>query len=335
MTPALTKVINAQHGVFLRAQALAAGISADEFRRHVERGVWHRIRRGAYTTSQIWANASPAERQKLGLQAAALQLDPPVVGSHETAAAVHGFELWEPSYEWINITRADRSARREGGAWHHQACLPSQEVCVVDGLTVTSVIRTGLDVARYERDHEHALVAIDSALRSHGGTYEERAVALEAMRALHLERTDWPGARTAGGALAAADPRCGSVGESRTRVRLAELALPEPESQVYVYDECGRLAGIADFAMKDHKTLIEFDGRGKYGLDGLTSEAMAERLWSEKLRQGRLQRLRWAMVRLVWADLAHPARILAKVRAAFAEAATSGPLLGSISLSPR
>jgi len=178
-------------------------------------------------------------------------------------------------------------------------------------------------------------VAVDSALRALGGTFEERTVALAAMRALHLERFDWPGARMAGGALAAADPRCGSVGESRTRVRLAELGFPEPQSQVYVYDEGGRLVGIADFAIEEHKTLIEFDGRGKYGLDGLTSDAVAKRLWSEKLRQSGLQRLRWAVVRIVWSDLRHPERILAKVRAAFAEAAMSGPLLGSISLTPR
>ena len=262
-------------------------------------------------------------------------MDAPVVGSHETAAAVHGIELWEPSYEWINVTRPDRSARREGGVWHHQAGLPEDEVCLVDGLRVTSIIRTGLDVARNERDYEHALVAVDSALRALGGTYEERTAALAAMRALQIERADWPGARIAGGAVAAADPCCGSVGESLTRVRLVELRLPEPLSQVRVFDEGGRLVGIADFAIEEYKTLIEFDGRGKYGLDGLTGDAIAARLWSEKLRQGQLQRLRWAVVRLVWSDLFNPQRILAKVRAAFAEAATSGPLLGSISLTPR
>jgi hypothetical protein len=335
MTPALNAVSSHQHGVFTRAQALAAGVSPDEFRRHVDRRIWHRIRRGAYTTTEAWAEAMPADRQKLALQAATLQMDAPVVGSHETAAAIHGIELWEPSYEWINITRPDHSARREGGVWHHHASLPDDEVCVVDGLQLTSMIRTGLDVARGQRDHEHALVAVDSALRALGGTYEERAVALAAMRALHLDRADWPGARIAGGAVAAADPRCGSVGESRTRVRLAELGLPEPQSQVYVFDEAGRLVGIADFAIKEYKTLIEFDGRSKYGLDGLTADAMADRLWSEKLRQGRLQRLRWVVVRIVWSDLYHPERILAKVRAAFAEAAASGPILGSISLSPR
>ena len=335
MTPALINVTSQQHGVFTRAQALAAGLSPDEFRQHVEGGTWHRIRRGAYTTAAAWADAESAHRQKLGLQAATLQMDSPLVGSHETAAAMHGIELWEPSYEWINVTRPDRSARREGGVWHHQASLPDDETCLVDGLQLTSIIRTGLDVARAERDHEHALVAVDSALRALGGTFAERTVALTAMRALHLQRADWPGARLAGGAVAAADPRCGSVGESRTRVRLAELGLPEPLSQVYVFDEGDRLVAIADFAIEEHKTLIEFDGRSKYGLDGLTEDAMADRLWSEKLRQGRLQRLRWAVVRLVWSDLYHPERILAKVRAAFAEAASAGPILGSISLTAR
>lgn len=334
MTPALINVTGHQHGVFTRAQALETGTSPDEFRRQVERGTWRRIRRGAYTTREIWAAAGPARRQMLGLQAVTLQMAPPVVGSHETAAAVHGIELWDPSYEWINVTREERSARREGGVWHHEASLPPAEVSVAAGLGVTSLPRTGLDVARYAADHEHAVVAVDSALRAGSGTYDDRAAALEAMRHAHFGRADWPGARLAGSAIAAADPRCGSVGESRMRLRLAELGFPTPLSQVSIYDERDLLVGIADFAFIAEKTLGEFDGRAKYGLDGLSDEAMSARLWAEKLRQDRVRRLGWEIERAVWADLYNPGRLAAQFRAAFARAASTGPVRGSFSLTP-
>jgi hypothetical protein len=335
MTPALIELSQRQLGVFTRAQALAIGISDDEIREHARRRRWCRIRRGAYTTPDVWAAADSVQRQVLGLQAATLQLQAPVVGSHETAAAVQSIELWEPSHEWIHVTRGDRSARREGGVWHHQTSLPAGDVVVVDGLRTTSLARTALDVARYAVDHEHAVVAVDSALRADGGTYASRTGALDAVRRMHLDQTDWPGARLAGGAVGAADPRCGSVGESRTRVRLAELGLPNPLTQVYVYDERGGLVGIADFALVERKTLVEFDGRIKYGLDGLRDEALSERLWAEKRREDRLRRLRWEIVRVVWADLYNPGRINAEVKDAAARAATTGPLRGSYTLESR
>ncbi len=202
MTPQLTNLMSQQHGVFTRAQALASGISPDEFRRQVERREWRRIRRGAYTTPETWAAPGENERQMLGFQAATLQLDAPLVASHETAAALHAVELWEPSHKWINVTRPDRSARREGGIWHHQAELPDDEIVVVNGLLTTSLARAGLDVARHASDREHALVAVDSALRGRGGSYEDRAALLETMRSMHLDRDEWPGARFAGAAAA-------------------------------------------------------------------------------------------------------------------------------------
>lgn len=334
MTPSLTHLMGQQHGVFTRAQALACGISPDEFRRNVERGEWCRVRRGAYTTPEIWTAASSADRQILGFQAAAIQLEPPVVASHETAAAIHAIELWEPAHDWIHVTRPDRSARREGGVWHHQAELPETEDVVVDGLRATSIPRTALDLARYAPDREHALVAVDSALRASGGAYDDRAALLERMRAMHLDRIDWPGARFAGGAVASADPRCGSVGESRSRVRFEEAGLPVPMTQAYVYNEGGVLVGISDFVFAEQKTIAEFDGRMKYGLDGLADDAMSARLWAEKLRQDELARLGWEIVRLIWADLYHVARIAAQMRAAFARADRSGPVRGSFSLIP-
>jgi hypothetical protein len=335
MTPALTALLANQNAVFTRAQALQHGISDEEASTALARREWSRVRRGAYTLSAVWADADAARRNVLRLQAVTLTTAQPLVGSHETAAAAQRIELWEPSYEWVHATRPDHSARREGGVWHHRAALPESEVVVVDGLLVTDPLRSAHDIARSGIDHEHAVVAIDSALRVSGRTFEDRAGAYERLRSMHLSRTDWPGARVAGGAVAAADPRCQSVGESRTRFTLAGQGFPEPLSQVYVYDERGRLVGIVDFALLQYKTLVEFDGRLKYGLDGLTPEAAAERLWREKLREDALRRLGWEIVRIVWADLYRPHRIAAEIRAAFTRAAGSAPLQGSYSLSPR
>ena len=335
MIPALIELSTRQLGVFTRAQALAVGTTDEELKVNVARRRWCRIRRGAYTTSEVWSSASSEQRQVLGLQAATLQLDAPVIGSHETAAALEEIELWEPSHDWIHVTRSDRSPRREGRIWHHQTTLTAEDIVVVRGPRATSPIRTGLDVARYALDHEHAVVAVDSALRVSGASFSDRAAALETMRRLHLAQADWPGARLAGGAVEAADPRCASVGESRARVRLAEIGFPHPMSQVYVYDERGVLTGIADFALPEQKTLVEFDGRVKYGLDGLTPEAVSARMWAEKQREDLLRRLCWELARLVWSDL-YQREVVARILSdAGARAARTGPLRGTYSLEPR
>ncbi len=317
--------MSTQGGVFTRAQAISAGISADEVRRLLDARRWVRVRRGTYTPSEVWAAATLQERHVLGLRAVVVKAAPQIVASHETAAAVLGLELWEPSYDIVHVTRPDHSARLEAGVRHHEAALPPDEVVSIAGLFVTSALRTGVDIARHV-DLEHGVVAVDSALRLARAPVED-------LRAIHLRCADWPGACNAGRAVTFADPRAGSVGESRTRFQVARVGLPEPETQVYIYDEQGWLVGIADFLIHG-KTVLEFDGRVKYGLDGLDPEAMAARLAKEKAREDALRRLGYEVVRVVWADLYHPGRIAALVRAAMARAAATPPVRGTHSLAP-
>lgn len=335
MTIELDRVLATQNGCFTRAQALLSGLSPDETRRHLAKGTWNTIRRGVYVDREVWRDADGQQRAVLELQAVSLKADGPVVGSHTTAAAVLGIELWEASDPWVHITRPGASGRREARVWHHEASLPDEEIVERSSLLVTSPLRTGLDLARSGIDHEHAVVAVDSAIRVCGSTYEARAGAARELLSMHLDRADWCGARTAGGAVSCCDPRSGSVGESRARVAFARSGLPTPLTQVYVYDQWGKLVGITDFVFEEHKTIVEFDGRTKYGLDGLDPDAVAARLWAEKLRGESLERLGWQVVRIVWADLYHPARIGARVRDAFDRASRTSSVRGSYALEPR
>ena len=59
------------------------------------------------------------------------------------------------------------------------------------------------------------------------------------------------------------------------------------------------------------RSVVEFDGAVKYaGPDGV------EALVAEKRREDQLRALGYAVVRVTWDDLAHPARLLAAIRAA-------------------
>lgn len=325
MTPELRLRVADQGGVFTRAQALTCGFSLDEAQRAVAQGDWHRLRRGAYIESAAARTLSAKALHVRGLHAVNLQLQHRVVGSHDTAAAVLDLEVWEPSYDWIHITRPMHSSRREGGIWHHRGLLTPDDVRVANGLTVTSALRTALDMARVV-DFEHGVVVLDSALRQSGAS-------IESLRELHVRQADWSGARAAGRAIAFADPRSGSVGESRTRVGLAALGLPAPQTQVTIEDDAGRFVARVDFLLNG-STILEFDGRSKYGMDGLTAEAMSDRLWQEKLREDALRPLGYEVVRLTWADLRHRDRIRVRVRDAMARAEASGPIRGRSTVAP-
>ena len=66
------------------------------------------------------------------------------------------------------------------------------------------------------------------------------------------------------------------------------------------------------------RVILEFDGALKYADDpsGLS-------LFKEKLREDRLRALGFVVVRVSWADLTNPARLLARVYAALAAAERS------------
>lgn len=74
----------------------------------------------------------------------------------------------------------------------------------------------------------------------------------------------------------------------------------------------GDLVAVTDFLFRDQWTVVEFDGALKY--------ATTADLVAEKLREDRLRELGYEVVRVTWADLEHPARVVARIRAAFARA---------------
>jgi very-short-patch-repair endonuclease len=85
-------------------------------------------------------------------------------------------------------------------------------------------------------------------------------------------------------------------------------------------DEQVELSGIAgvprvDFLVEEC-LVIEFDGEGKYHLDGDPARA----LWQEKLRQDRITEAGYEVLRITWADLWDQGILERRVRRALARA---------------
>jgi hypothetical protein len=133
------------------------------------------------------------------------------------------------------------------------------------------------------------VAAGDRAL-SLGLTRAELSEGLERMRG-------WPGVASARRTVDFLDVRSESAGESVSRVRIHEGALPPPIPQLVIVDDHGRFVARVDFGWPELKTIGEFDGKAKYGELLKPGQTSREAMIAEKRREDQLRDLGWQVVR--------------------------------------
>ncbi|MDK3257387.1 type IV toxin-antitoxin system AbiEi family antitoxin domain-containing protein [Blastococcus capsensis] len=293
--------------LLLRRTAVAQGWSDDELARAVRSGELTRLRRGAYVDAVL--PAEPAARHALLVEATLAALRLPGVVSHQSAAVLLGLPLWDVPLDRVHITRPPGSrSDRSGVLCTHVARIRDHDVVDVGGMPVTDPVRTMLDLAR-SLPHEAAVVALDAAL--HRGLLSH-----DALRARLFDIVGSPGARSAARAVAAADARSESVGESRSRVILQRWKPAPSAVQFPIRSGGGQLLARTDFAWEDVRLVGEFDGRVKYGRLLRPGQEAGDAVFAEKRREDAVRDEGWDVVRWVWAELAVPHRLAAKVRRA-------------------
>ncbi|WP_277212921.1 hypothetical protein [Isoptericola croceus] len=281
--------------------------------RQRRRGELVRLRRGRYgpPVADDGGIARRRERQVLQLVAAVeSSLHTDFVFSHETAALLHGLSHYRlapevhVSQSWKPRVRpADRQLRR------HPVDVPDQDRTLLTGRPVTTVERTLVDCARWLPGAQ-ALVVADSALRA--------GADLGVVGRVLGDAAGHPGVRRARRVVALADARAESPGESLVRWHLEESGfdLPSPDLSVEVATTAGTY--WIDLGWPELRVGIEFDGAVKYS--GGTYGDPTSRLVAEKRRHDALTEAGWVVVRVMWADLTDPARLVARVRQAVAMA---------------
>jgi hypothetical protein len=130
----------------------------------------------------------------------------------------------------------------------------------------------------------------------------------------------WPYVRQARRVVAFLDGRSESVGESLSRVRIAEDGLPAPELQRQIIDARGRPVGRVDFCWEEHRTIGEFDGKIKYGRLLKPGQSTENAVFAEKVREDKLRDNGWLVVRWLWSDLYSPGVIRDRLLRAFERA---------------
>ena len=268
-----------------------------------------RLRRGVAVDATGWDTVSDRDRYFLRMRAVGATRKSQPVYSHQSAAVLWGLPIIGRWPDEVHLMAAGKTGvhSKNGVTWHHDR-LPDGDVVEIDGMLVTSLLRTLIDIARTV-GFLSAVAALDQGTKPQFILPNGRA-AFGIDRDILLDRLDSDGptrgARTARIAIAFCDNRSGSVGESLSRGQIHLCGFPPPELQVsFVHED--RQEDITDFRWvqkqetRTHRLLGEFDGKVKYTRDAFMSgRTIEEVVWSEKLREDRLRGTGHGMARWIW-----------------------------------
>lgn len=284
------------HGILRRTAILRHGLSDDHLAADVAAGELVHLGYGAYLPTRLLP-AGPTRGDVryryrcVAFGTAGLGKKAPVL-SHQSAAALHRLPLLKADLTSVHLLSGSPSGGHKRNRRHiHAGVADPSTTTVVDGVRVTSLTRTAVDLACHG-DFAQALTALDGALRL-GATTDELTAELSARR-----RT---GISVARRALACADGNSESVGESWSRAQfiLADLPLPALQ-QTY---QCRTRQARVDFDWSAH-LVGEFDGHIKYGREYLRDgETAVDIVVREKDREDQLRELGLMVVRWLWRDL--------------------------------
>ncbi len=270
--------------------AVAAGESRDALKRDVDAGRLTRPFRGVY---------APVEATSSGdrIAAAALHAGPEAIVVAGSAAAVHGLagvpQAWVPQFA---LPPGLERRQREGIDLHFWD-IPDSDLIIVNGLRVTSLLRTLADVCRL-LPRFVAVSCVDSAL-DQGLLHPRDIVTVRDLMA--RRRNCVAGRRHLGEARVGAQ----SPLETRVRLRADDAGLPPDQLQAPVLSTDGVLLGYGDLGYRLPSggwLIVEADGRSVHELP--------QALLHDRRRQNAfLGQPGVSMVRFTWADTRQDAYI--------------------------
>ena len=252
---------------FTAGQAAEVGVSRSALGRLLREGLLRRVLRGVYVAAQ-----SPDD---LLVRAQALQLAVPdhAVVTDWTACWLHtgvlppGDHLAVPP---VSVFRfPGRGRLRNGLARSGERSFDPQDLMVIEGVTVTTPLRTALDLGRFA-PRDWAIAGIDVLLRT---AAFDRSRLLDDVERFRGQR----GVVQLRELAPVADGRAESPGESVLRLRWVDLShLPPPQLQIPVI-----VAGVEryriDLGLEELQFGVEYDGEEYHSSDAARAHDLARR----------------------------------------------------------
>lgn len=265
-------------------------IARGELSRHQRRSrfgtVFHNVAaaKGAHLTAAEKARAAWLWSSERGV----------LVG--RSAAAVHGSYWIDPTLP-AELVHSNRHA--PSGLVLRADRLAGDEICLVDGMRVSTPPRTAFDLAR-RLPQVDAVAAVDALARATGLQLGDVARILD-------RYPKFRGVRRAEQVMELVDAGAQSPKESWLRIVLIRAGFPRPQTQIPVRDESGSLVAYLDMGWAGLKVAVEYDG----------DQHRSDRLQYVKdvRRIEMLESMGWIIVRVNAED--HPNFIIERVTRAF------------------
>jgi very-short-patch-repair endonuclease len=272
-----------QHGVVTRTQLLARGVSRREIGHRIERRRLHPVHRGVYAVGH----------DRLSREGAWMAVCLTAKGtiSHRTAGTA-----WEILSSPLLEATAPHSRRRPGiRIYRHR--LEPDEVTTLEGIPITTVARTILDLASILPRQELERALNEAEVRRHRSPVSLRTL---------IDR--YPRRHGTAALKAILEARYGITRSELEAifVRLIDASnLERPKLNAAV--EVGRYRFECDCVWRAQRLIVELDGRAFH-----TTTAAFER---DRARDRRLQAGGWTVVRVTWRQLRdEPESVVADLR---------------------
>jgi predicted transcriptional regulator of viral defense system len=169
---ALYAIAEAQAGYFTATEAASSGVGSQLLSHHTRAGTYQRAAHGIYRLTRF-----PASRFE-DLVIARLRAGPRSAISHTSALALYGLSDIVPGEVHVTIPRS--GSRRRPGLRIHTASLPESAVTWREGIRVTTVARTIVDLAYAGLSEDRLRQAAHEAIAR--GLTDRESLAAEALR---------------------------------------------------------------------------------------------------------------------------------------------------------
>lgn len=267
---ALVALAERQEGLLRHGQLSGLGISDDVIFARLARGRLHRKHRGVYTLGHRLLRPR-------GEWIAAVWAVPGCVLSHLSAAAFHGWVAADDAVQ--HVTTINKATARPGLRVHRVHALFSVDVEHHPLVAVTTPARTVIDLAELVPWPE--LRAIADRIRH---------LDVDAVRAAQRRAPGKRGARNVRRLLGHLEAHTKSEFERRYLRFCRRHGLPLPDGV-----NVGTAGFLVDCRYDRARVVVELDGRAYH--------ARRDQMRSDRRRDRKLLRARYAPVRLVWEDL--------------------------------
>jgi hypothetical protein len=180
------------------------------------------------------------------------------------ASAIHGAE-WVDATVPIELIYEHTHPYPPAGIVARNERIAGDEMTWVDGMPVTALARTAMDLGRYQT-RDRAVARLDALMRAAPFSSEEVLQLAKRYRGAR-------GVKRLKDALPLVDGGAASPRETWLRLIYVDAGLPKPTTQIPIFDIDGTRLRTVDMGWEDFKVVSEYDGdqhrtdRGQYVKD--------------------------------------------------------------------